>query len=257
MVKVTKSPNMISTTGRMPVIAAPTAIPVKPASEIGVSSTRSLPNSSTRPVRTLKTVPASAISSPQMKTRGSRRISSASASRTASPKVSSRVSGIDILPHFIRTRIWSRHGKLDGLLHFRLHFPMNLIETRAIGEVLRGQPIAKHFDRIALGFPHLLFLFRAVILTIDIAHMVSHEPVRLAHEECGTRALANMVHDLFGGSVDRPHILSIDVFGMKSERTTSRQHVTCQRLRVVGVFVVEIVFANVDHGKLPKRRHIH
>ena len=32
---------MMSTTGRRPVIAAPTAIPVKPASEIGVSSTRS------------------------------------------------------------------------------------------------------------------------------------------------------------------------------------------------------------------------
>src|ERR1035441_2335486 len=61
MVRVMKSPNMMSTTGRRPVIAAPTAIPVNPASEIGVSSTRSLPNSSSKPERTLKGVPASAV----------------------------------------------------------------------------------------------------------------------------------------------------------------------------------------------------
>ena len=41
MARVMKSPNMMSTTGRMPVMAAPTARPVKPASEIGESITRS------------------------------------------------------------------------------------------------------------------------------------------------------------------------------------------------------------------------
>jgi len=40
-------------------------IPVKPASEIGVSITRSAPNSSTRPDSTLNGVPASATSSPK------------------------------------------------------------------------------------------------------------------------------------------------------------------------------------------------
>src|SRR5579859_3444771 len=68
MVKVTKSPNMMSTTGRIPVMAAPTASPVNPASEIGVSTTRSLPNSSSNPESTLKGVPASATSSPMMQT---------------------------------------------------------------------------------------------------------------------------------------------------------------------------------------------
>ena len=41
MTRVRKSPNMMSTTGRIPVIAAPTASPVIPASEIGESITRS------------------------------------------------------------------------------------------------------------------------------------------------------------------------------------------------------------------------
>ena len=39
IVKVIKSPNIISTTGRMPVIAAPTPMPVMPGSEIGESMT--------------------------------------------------------------------------------------------------------------------------------------------------------------------------------------------------------------------------
>ena len=48
---------MMSTTGRMPVIAAPTPRPVMPASEIGESITRSVPNSSTSPDSTLNGVP--------------------------------------------------------------------------------------------------------------------------------------------------------------------------------------------------------
>ncbi len=59
---------MMSTTGRRPAMAAPTARPVNPASEIGVSTTRSLPNSSNSPFTTLKGVPASATSSPSSTT---------------------------------------------------------------------------------------------------------------------------------------------------------------------------------------------
>src|SRR5215471_10760877 len=179
MTSVEKSPNMMSTIGRIPVIAAPTAIPVKPASEIGVSRTRSLPNSSTRPVRTLNTVPASAMSSPHMKTRESRRISSAIASRTASPKVSSRVaviaSGIDILVHLVRRWVGSRRRKLYGSIDLRLDFLLNAVELRTIGKVLFYEPIAQQSNRIALGLPHLLFLFRAVVLAADVADMVSQE----------------------------------------------------------------------------------
>src|SRR3989442_10455250 len=180
MVKVTKSPNMISTTGRMPVIAAPTATPVKPASEIGVSSTRSLPNSSTKPVSTLKTVPASATSSPHRNTRGSSRISSASASRTASPNVSSRVSGIDVLVNLVRSRVRSRDGKLHGSIDLRFDFFVNDVQLSAIGEFFLHQPIGEQHDRVALGLPGLLFLLGAIVLSVDVAHMVSHEPIGLA-----------------------------------------------------------------------------
>jgi hypothetical protein len=47
--QLTKSANCSSTTGRSPCHAAPNAAPTKPSSEIGVSMTRSAPNSSHRP----------------------------------------------------------------------------------------------------------------------------------------------------------------------------------------------------------------
>src|SRR6266852_9076424 len=149
MVKVMKSPNVISTTGRRPVIAAPTATPVNPASEIGVSTTRLAPNSSTSPERTLKGVPASATSSPMMQTRESRRISSASASRTACANVSSR-SGIDVLLHFIDIRIGRSDGELYGCFHDGANFFCSCVKRGDIGVTLLDQPLRQNQNRIAL-----------------------------------------------------------------------------------------------------------
>ena len=65
---------MISTTGRMPCIAAPMPAPTIAISEIGVLRTRSAPNSSTSPWVTPIEPPISAMSSPMMKTSSSSRI---------------------------------------------------------------------------------------------------------------------------------------------------------------------------------------
>jgi hypothetical protein len=75
---------MISAIGRRPVIAAPIVAPTIACSEIGVSLTRSGPNSSSRPGVVLNTPPAAATSSPIRYTRSSRRISCAMPAATAS-----------------------------------------------------------------------------------------------------------------------------------------------------------------------------
>ena len=54
---------MISTIGRRPIMAAPSAAPSIAVSEMGVSNTRS-PNSSVRPRVTPNTPPGAATSSP-------------------------------------------------------------------------------------------------------------------------------------------------------------------------------------------------
>ena len=70
-----KSANMISTIGRSPVAAEPTPSPMIAVSVTGVSTTRSLPNSSSRPAVTPKQPPKIPTSSPARNTLGSLRIS--------------------------------------------------------------------------------------------------------------------------------------------------------------------------------------
>ena len=66
---------MISAITGTPVIAAPMAAPRIACSEMGVSRTRSGPNSSSSPTVVLNTPPAPAMSSPSMTRLGSRLIS--------------------------------------------------------------------------------------------------------------------------------------------------------------------------------------
>ena len=73
-----------STTGRRPVMAAPTPMPTIVFSEIGVSRTRFSPNSSSRPAVTLKAPLKTPMSSPMRNTRSSRCISSRRAWLSAS-----------------------------------------------------------------------------------------------------------------------------------------------------------------------------
>src|SRR5207302_5993326 len=244
MVRVMKSPNMMSTTGRSPVIAAPTPIPVNPASEIGVSSTRSRPNSSTNPDNTLKGVPASATSSPKMHTRGSRRISSASASRTACANVNSRTatSGINALLGFFRLGIRRGNREFHRRFHLRSHFLVHLFERGRIRDLLRDHPFRKVLDGVALRLPLLLFLLRAVIFAIDVANVMPHVAVGIANQKCRPFALARASDQPLCRAVDRSHILPIHALRVHPERGAPCKHVPRRRLRIVRVFVIEIVF---------------
>src|SRR5262245_7777251 len=194
MTSVRKSPNMMSTTGRRPVIAAPRAMPVNPGSEIGASITRSGPNSSTRPFRTLNGVPASATSSPMTKTVGSARISSASASFTAWPSVSSRrllaasgaasrcSSRIHVLRHLVRVGQGRLEAEPDAFAHLGgglLHGRIQLIGSHAGVQERRRQP----GDRVPLALPLLFLLFRAVVGAIDVADVVAAVAVGVADQE--------------------------------------------------------------------------
>src|SRR6202007_3229310 len=238
MVRVMKSPNMMSTTGRRPLMAAPTASPVKPASEMGVSRTRSLPNSSTKPERTLNGVPASATSSPKMQTRESRRISSARASRTACANVSSR-SGIDVLFHLIDAGIGRCNAEFHSRFHLGARLSRNLIEECCVGVPLRQQPSCMQLDGIALRFPVLLFLLRAVILAIDVADVMPAVAVGIGLQKCrpmpGPRTLYQSRCDF----IDRAHILAVNRGGSQPEGFGASQNRSGGRLRKMGVFVVK------------------
>src|SRR5258708_2000592 len=232
-----KSPNMMSTTGRKPVIAAPTPIPVNPASEIGVSSTRSDPNSSTSPDSTLNGVPPSATSSPKMHTRGSRPISSPSPSRTASANVSSRiaVSGINVLVDLLTPRIRRRNRKLDGGLHLFARFVLNFLQRTSIGHLLPRQPFPHVFDGIPLRLPLLFFLLRPVIFPIDVANMMPRVPIRIAKQQRRPFATTRPANQFLCRCVHPPYVLPIYALRMHSKRRSPRQDVSRRRLRKMRV----------------------
>src|ERR671937_601693 len=264
MTSVMKSPNMMSTTGRIPVIAAPSARPAIPASEIGESMIRCGPNSSSSPDSTLNGVPASATSSPITKTLGSRRSSSASASLTACDSVSSRVScgaataalGEDMLIDLRFVRILRREGELDARVDLPLHVVRDALELRGVHALL-SQPRAEQRDRVSLRLPPLLLLLRAVVGAINVADVMAVIAVGLQDEERRPVATPGPLDRAACRSVDRAHVLSVDLRRRDSERLGPRRNVARSRLRVQRVFAVQIVLARVDDRQLPERRHVH
>src|SRR5262245_62111087 len=166
---------MISTTGRRPDCAAPTAIPQIAASLIGVFRTRSGPNCSARPF-VAPHGPPSATSSPRTNTRWSARIAVASASVIAPRYV---VSGIDEGGRRCRRGERARTRDLDRLLQLR---PRLFLEAAVSKSPLQPQ------DRIEL-LP-LLGLERLPV-ELRVAFVVPAEAVGEALEQersvAGTR----------------------------------------------------------------------
>src|SRR6266536_1936945 len=255
MTSVRKSPNMMSTTGRMPVIAAPTPRPVIPASEIGESSTRCDPSSSTRPASTLNGVPASATSSPLTNTVSSRRSSSASASFTACEKLS--VLGKDVLRHLARVGERRLQRERQAGLDLGSCFVLEPLEVCGRGELLLLQPRAQQRERVAGAPPQLLLVLRAVVGAVDVAHVVAVVAVGVAEQEGRARAAPPAPDELRGLRVDGAGILPVDLARLDPERPRPGEDVARRRLEIVRVLVVEVVLADVDDRELPERGHVH
>src|SRR5579884_1801952 len=255
MIRVRKSPNMMSTIGRIPVIAAPRPMPVNPGSEIGVSITRAVPNSSTRPASTLNGVPASATSSPITNTVGSRRISSRIASFTACESVSSRVptgtSSVDMVRHLARVRERRVQRVLDRLGDLALDLLAQLVD-RGGADMPRDPQ-----DRVAGRLPFLLLGLRAVVRTVDVADVVALVAVRAALEEARPVAAAAAGNGPRRCLVDPEDVLPVDDLGRDPERLGAGGDLARGDVLVRGVLVVEVVLADVDHRQLPERRHVH
>src|SRR5580692_7784211 len=235
----------MSTTGRSPVIAAPTPTPVKPASEIGVSITRLAPNSSTRPESTLNGVPASATSSPRMQTRESRRISSARASRTAWAKVSSRtcvsIWGINVLPRFFGARVRCVDGEVDSRKHFGTDFFFDRLQGAGIREFLSNEPVAEDGNGIPLRLPLLLFFLGAVIFAADITDVMAGIAVRVTQKKRRSLTATRAVDQSGRNVVDRANVLAIDALCVNAECGASLENVPGGGLRKMRVLRIEIV----------------
>src|SRR4051794_13956080 len=239
---------MISTTGRMPCMAAPMPAPTIAISEIGVLRTRSGPNSSTRPCVTPIEPPISAMSSPMRKTSSSARIDSASAARTPSRYDSS---GIDVLEGVFGLRIGAVLRELDGgvddLVHLRVE-PLPLL--RADLELL-----AQADDRVAIG--RLLAVLLGAV-DLRVADVVARHAVRLDVEEDGAAAGAHVLERLAGLLVDLLEILAVDLHRGHVVGERALRHVVPDRRvlpagRRLGPLVV---LADEERLRLPELRQV-
>src|SRR6185369_6782834 len=126
-----------------------------------------------------------------------------------------------------------------------------------IRNFLFDEPGAKKRDGIAFGFPELLFLFRTIVFAVDVTDMMSGKPVRAAQKELRSAACSRAVDQLLRRVVNSLYILAVDTDSRNAEAFGTREDVSRDGFGVVGVFVVEIVFANVDDGQLPQGSHVH
>src|SRR6266496_1471628 len=257
MMSVRKSPNMMSTTGRIPVIAAPRPRPAMPASEMGESTTRSAPNSSTRPERTLNGWPASATSSPMRNTVGSRRSSSDSASLTACEIVSSRIPprtalGKDIFGHLARFGVRRGERVRNGIGDLCLDSLAKLGDRRVVAD-----PTSKKVDRIALGHPALLLFLLSVVRTVDVTDVMPVVAVRRRKKKRRAASGPPALDSLFCSRSNCQHVLPVDLRGRNAERLSACRDRPGRDFGEVCVFVVEVVLAHVDDRQLPERGHVH
>src|SRR5436309_2059824 len=171
----------------MPIIAAPMAAPTMAISEIGVSMTRSWPNSSDRPSVTVKPPPkppGTPRSSPSRKTEGSARIATRSASRSASVMLMRRVpeacsvgeSGIfritnapsvgeHVVQALVGRRLGARHSERHRLFDFRLTGTLDPFQFALALLEFVEELSAEQVHRVALA-PLLELLLAAVVACV-------------------------------------------------------------------------------------------
>src|SRR5260370_18086096 len=172
--------------GRIPVMGGPTASPAMVGSEIGVSNTRSGPNSASSPGVILYTPPAAATSSPRTITAPSRRISSRIASLIASAKVISRPSvGVDMLTYLVRIRKSRLGAKLNTRCNLVLDSITNGVELRLRRVATLHQTLLQTRYRVAILAPFLFFL-TGTIRAIAVTHPVTREAVCFEDKEART-----------------------------------------------------------------------
>src|SRR6266540_6028566 len=273
-----KSTNISSATGRSPVAAAPTAAPMYPDSEIGVSSTRSRPKRWTRPLVTPSTPPQAsscsnpgtvappATSSPMSTTSGSRSISTASASLTASRKVSVRVAtdmatpplpvgDVDVGERVLGLGLGAALGERDRLVDRGLGGRVALLDLLGGQQAALLRLLGEEGERVVLAVGGRL-------LGGPVGDLVALEVAEVAPglrlDQAGAVAPAGPGHRLLRHLVHGDHVVAVDrdagdVVGGGAVGDVARRAVVADR----GGLGEAVVLRPEDHRALPDRRQVH
>ena len=83
------------------------------------------------------------------------------------------------------------------------------------------------------------------------------EAVRMADKKGGAFSFPRPLHQAPRGSINQLYILAVDRFRRNAEGFRPRLDLARSCFAIVGVFVVKIIFAQIDHGQLPQRGRVH
>src|SRR5688572_26023786 len=83
------------------------------------------------------------------------------------------------------------------------------------------------------------------------------ETVSVAVQKGWTFTAPGMLHEISCRRVNDLHVLTIDGIAMNAESFGARDHLAGGGLAVIGIFVVLIILANIDHRQFPERGHVH
>src|ERR1700730_9770730 len=100
----------------------------------------------------------------------------------------------------------------------------------------------------------MLFLLGTVIFAVDIANMMTAVTVGIALQKGRPSAGARSIDQAGRGFIYCTHVCAVDARGFKTEGGRATKNRAGCGFRKVSVFVVLIVFADVDDGQLPELR---
>src|SRR5581483_2639632 len=162
---------------------------------------------------------------------------------------------VDIRVELGNLRLLVVRGEFGGLVDAIAHLRVDLLQLVFAGKLGLENTVAHLLDRIVLG-AHLLHLFLGAIFG-GVGHRVSAIAVGEHFENVRALALAAPFHRLLASGFDRTHIHAVDLLTGKIERSAALRQIDLRRgARDRGAHGIAIVFDHVDHGKLPKLRHV-
>src|SRR5688572_24408395 len=87
--------------------------------------------------------------------------------------------------------------------------------------------------------------------------MVAVEAIGVAEQNRRPFSIAGALYHFLRNGVNGTHVLPVDLMRRHTKSGASSLDVTGSRFRVMGVLVVHVVFADVDHREFPEGGHVH
>src|ERR1022692_3768174 len=97
----------------------------------------------------------------------------------------------------------------------------------------------------------LIFLLGTGIIAIDVADVMPAVAESMALPECRPPSGTRSLYQPGSNFVNSAHVWTVNVCSLETEGGGPSENGAGRRFLIVRVFVVEIIFADIDHGQLP------